>query len=108
MTNKVRPIRPNEIDSEKIKTFPDAVFEAFNELIVRDFVNGSARVKHYEVVELMMKKGLNRDEIFGRGWLDIEDVYHKAGWRVEYDRPGYNETYPATFTFERRSKKVDD
>lgn len=105
MSNKVHPIRPSEIDSEKTKTFPDAVFEAFNELITQNFENGSAVVRQDKVVTLMVKKGLDSSEIFDKGWLNIEDVYRKAGWRVEYDSPGYNENYPATFTFERHSKK---
>lgn len=39
-----------------------------------------------------------------REHLDVEDVYRAAGWEVTYDKPGYNETYDATFTF-RSAKK---
>jgi len=41
-----------------------------------------------------------RDEIFDRGWLDVEDLYRISGWRVEYHKPGYNETYEPTFEFQ--------
>ncbi len=37
-------------------------------------------------------------------WLDVEDVYREAGWVVEYDKPGYCESYEATFTFKKDGK----
>ena len=52
-------------------------------------------------VKLMVEKGLNRNEIFNKGWLNIEEVYRSAGWKVNYDKPAYNESYDAYFTFER-------
>ena len=99
---KVCPIKPSEIASEKEKTFPDAVIESFNELITQKFDRGSATIKKDEVVDLMVEKGLNRNQIFDKGWLNIEDVYEQAGWKVVYNRPAYNESYLATFTFTRQ------
>jgi hypothetical protein len=46
--------------------------------------------------------------IFEKGLLDVETVYERAGWKVTYDKPAYNETYPATFRFvalQRKEKK---
>jgi hypothetical protein len=104
MAKKVAPIRPSEVASEKKRTFPSAVLASFNELITQEFVSNSANIKQDDVVELMVKKGLDRKEIYDKGWLDVEDVYRAAGWHVKYDKPAYNETYPASFTFTRRSK----
>jgi len=101
----VSPIKPNEIAGRKEETFPDAVLESFNQLIAEKFSGNSATIEQDDVLKLMVDKGLDRDEIFRRGWLDVEDVYRAAGWHVEYDKPGYNETYPATFTFRRAPKK---
>ena len=95
---KVKPISPKEVAGEKIRQMPDAVLEAFNELIARGG-SGYVTVMQKDVVALMVKKGLSRSEIFDNGWLDVEDIYRKAGWIVEYDKPGYNETYDAYFTF---------
>jgi hypothetical protein len=47
---------------------------------------------------------VERGEIFHRGWLDVEDAYRAEGWTVVYDKPGYNESYAASFTFSARSK----
>jgi hypothetical protein len=104
MAEKVRPMRPGEVAKRKEIDFPDAVFEAFNEMITRKFSSGSATFKLDDVVALMAKKGLNRNDIFENHWLDVEDVYRAAGWKVEYDSPAYCETYPATFTFSTRRK----
>jgi hypothetical protein len=38
--------------------------------------------------------------IFDNHWLDIEDHYRKAGWKVTYDKPSYYEDYDAFFKFE--------
>lgn len=105
MAQKVRPIKPSEVAKQKKVNFPDAVFEAFNELIVENFTGSAATVGQEEVVELMKKKGLNGNEIYKKGWLNIEETYEKAGWEVDYDRPGYNESYAATFTFTSRRRK---
>jgi len=105
MPDKVRPIKPNEIEGEKERTFPDAVLQSFNELITQKFSNGSATIKQDDIVALMVQKGLNKDEIFEKGWLDVEGVYRTAGWKVSYDKPGFNESYPATFEFSRSKKR---
>lgn len=104
MADKVRPIKPSEVAAEKAKVFPDAVFESFNEIIAQASTGGSVTIKQADVVELMVKKGLKEEEIQRSGWLNIEEAYRAAGWKVEYDKPAYNESYPATFTFSPRRK----
>jgi hypothetical protein len=99
MNNKVHPIKPSEIVNAKKTIFPDEVFEAFNELIATHFSCGRATIKKDDVVELMVKKGLKRNEIYSNHWLDVEEIYQTEGWKVGYDQPGYCESYPATFTF---------
>ncbi|MBI3633338.1 MAG: hypothetical protein HY226_03550 [Candidatus Vogelbacteria bacterium] len=106
MAKKVAPIKPGEITKAKKVSFPAAVLRAFNELIVKHMSGKSASFRQDEVIELIMAKmhleGNERNKIFDNNWLDVEAVYRAEGWIVEYDKPGFNETYPATFTF--RSK----
>lgn len=102
MANKVSPIKPGEVVKEKEKSIPDAVFEAFNQLIAENFNGYSATVLQKDVVALMKEKGVNIGEAYKKGWLDVEDIYRKAGWKVEYDKPGYNESYDASFEFSRK------
>lgn len=99
----VKPISPDEVLGQKKASIPDVVFEVFNELIAEDYSNGYSSFRQDEVVKRLVKKGLKRAEIFDKGWLDIEGIYRDAGWKVEYDSPGYNEDYPAIFNFSKKS-----
>ena len=45
---------------------------------------------------------LTRQTVFDNGWLDVEEAHRAAGWRVEYDKPAYNESYDAFFVFSKR------
>lgn len=98
-----KPITPNQIASAKLASIPDAVIEAFNEVIAAHYHNGYASFKQSEVVALIVAKGFSESEVFSNHWLDVEPIFEKAGWEVSYDSPGFNETYAATFKF--RSKK---
>lgn len=93
------PISPNE--ARLANPIPDAVYEAFNELIVeRDGI-----VYQDEVVERILLKmpELESDRsIYKKGWLNVEEAYREKGWDVTYDKPGYNETYRALFVFSKR------
>lgn len=100
----VKPVSPDEVLQLKTETIPDVVFETFNELIVERAQRGTIVISQSEVVDKLVERGLERSEIFNRHWLDIEDAYKAAGWQVLYDKPGYNESYEATWTF---SKKRD-
>lgn len=101
----VKPIRPNEVEKAKAQSFPDAVIESFNELIKRHFTGRSATFTQDEVVKLIASKGLKRKDIFDNHWLDVEPTYRDIGWKVEFDKPGYNEDYDAMFTFTKVTKQ---
>lgn len=46
---------------------------------------------------------ITEQECFDRHYLDIEEIYSASGWVVKYDKPAYNEDYPATFEFKKKS-----
>jgi hypothetical protein len=96
------PIKPEDVGRAKAESFPQAVFDAFNELITQKFVGNSATVYQDDVVKLMIEKGLSLKDIFDKGWLNVEDAYRVAGWEVEYDKPGFNETYQPIFMFKKK------
>jgi len=100
VTNKIKPISPKEAEGKKV--FPDEVLEAFNALIVKNLRNGSASFKQDEVVSILTQQGFDENQIYKDHLLDVEAEYQSAGWTVEYDGPGYNETYPATFKFTKQ------
>lgn len=81
---------------------PDAVLETFNEMIAEKFSGASAVLKQKEITERLALKGyINRQLIFANHWLDVEVIYEQAGWTVEYEKPGYNESGEAFFTFSK-------
>lgn len=93
-----RLITPEEALSGK--HIPDFVFEAFNKWIAKTFNGRYAVVSQEDVVmEILKNKDVKRDKIFSEGWLNIEKAYKVAGWRVEYDKPGWDETGCASFKF---------
>jgi len=119
----VKPIEPGEVVDAKQYSIPDEIFEAFNNLIAKNFHSGSSNFKQKEVVEeilcrlrdkdlnLDILKNINRDDasleslIYANYWLDVEDIYRKVGWIVKYDKPSYNESYDANFTFKKNCKE---
>lgn len=98
-----KPITPNEVGAHKRVIFPDFVFDAFNHMIAAKSVNGRSSFQQEEVIEKIMELGgVRRELVFDNNWLDVEAAYEDAGWSIEYDKPGYNENYPAIFTFKAR------
>lgn len=97
------PLKPEEIGAAKKAAFPAAVFDAFNAEIAANFSGGSARVKQDDVVARLVEGGMDRAEVFAKGYLNVEETYRDEGWKVEYDKPGYNESYGAFFIFRRKS-----
>jgi hypothetical protein len=96
------PIRPEDVNTRKSARIPQQVFEVFNRLIARQWDGHSATVRQSEVVRLLIEAGFERAQIFAERMLDVESAYEAAGWKVVYDKPGYNESYPATFTFSKK------
>lgn len=100
----VKPITPAKVVALKASIFPDEVLEAFNELIAENFTGGVASFTEKKVVARIVKKGISSSQAYANNWLDVEDIYRKNGWKVEYDKPGYNESYDAIFTFSIKKK----
>ena len=95
----IPPIKPSEVAEKMI--FPDEVMSAFNELIAAGFDGRQSVVKQDAVIKLIGEKNpkFTPALVFASNWLNVEPVYRLHGWIVVYDKPAYNETYPATFTF---------
>lgn len=94
----MNPIRPSEV--VKAKPIPDTVITTFNNFIAQNFLHNQSCFKLNDIVDHLVKKyGYTTNEIFNKHWLDIEDLYESFGWKVIFDKPAYNESYDATFTF---------
>lgn len=100
---KGQPISPKEVGKEKDSKIPTDVIDVFNEMIVETWDGTEAYVRQPDVVKRIAKKmKVSRNDIFENNWLDVEGVFRKAGWKVYYDKPGYCETYDASFKFSKK------
>jgi hypothetical protein len=94
-----KPITPTEAEN---KAMPDQVIESFNQLITENYARGKATVYQNAVVDLIVAKmNISRTQ-FNNNWLNVESVYERAGWKVSYDKPGWNESGVAFYVFEKR------
>lgn len=108
----VKPIEPDEVAANKVNVLPDFVIEAVNELITIEFDGHSAVFLQKEIVNLIVKKmgplpgseGDARNSVYANGWLNFVPLFEEFGWKVDYDRPGFSETYEANYTFKRKRK----
>lgn len=105
--SEIKPLRPEQIAAGKLKTLPGQVLDAFNELIAENFSDGEASITQKEAVKRMMGKGLVRTDIYSKGWLDVEEIYRQAGWKVTYDSPVYygGENFEPYYTFSRTRRR---
>lgn len=99
---KVKPISPTEVEP----FIPDFVIEAFNSLIQKNWNGVEAKVLQAEVVNTISSDDPtdprpSRQHIFDNHWLDVEDIYRKAGWKVTYVRASYFERHDAYFLFRK-------
>lgn len=105
----VKPISPEDITTTKEDLIPDEVIEAFNEMIVKKWDGEKSYFKQKEIVESIALKLIIMNEdieenIFSKGYLDVEKIYAKLGWNVKYESPGWNESFDESFTFTKKGK----
>jgi hypothetical protein len=96
--SNIKPIKPTEVLTEKAKTIPDAVIQAVNEMIAKNWNGRSATVKKEHLLERYFKISgktndrANRDKLYDDNALDFEDFYRKEGWSVDYNSPCYGDS----------------
>lgn len=99
----VKPIKPSEVVTRKKETLPPEVITVFNNLIAKNWDGNEAVVKQTDAADAIASAlGIERHAVFDNHYLDVEQIYRSEGWLVEYDKPAYNETYEATFTFKEQ------
>ncbi len=95
-------ISPDQIAEAKEEYLPPVVLKAFNETIAKNWSGSRSKFTQDEIIEVIMAKMLiTRKEVFDRKLLCVEEVFRAKGWKVEYDKPAYCETYSATFEFSK-------
>lgn len=97
----VKPITPGEVYLAAPQV-PDHVIETWNKLIAKNWDGRQATIMQKEAIKALGGTGGEK-----MAWLNIEEIFRQAGWVVEYDKPGYNETYEASFKFTKGRRRTD-
>ncbi|MBP5456776.1 MAG: hypothetical protein J6Y37_09765 [Paludibacteraceae bacterium] len=108
MSNKVRPISPDEVKH----VVPDFIITAVNKLIMEKWDGEKAKILQDEILAIVASNGEVDDtrpschSVLERHWLDFEDIYEDAGWHVDYDAPDYCDDYSPYFLFTKKHDHV--
>jgi hypothetical protein len=101
MQEKIKPLSPEEVEVGIHKSIPDFVISAVNTLLIRNVRNGLGTIKQCDIIT-ESKKLMPENTTWDMKWLDFESLYRTVGWSVNYDGPGYNESYEPTFDFKKK------
>lgn len=97
----IKPISPQEVPAHQAAALDPRVIEVWNRLIAAHHDGSRATIQqNAAIAALMTATGVERQAVFDQRWLDIEDLYRQQGWKVTYDKPGWDESYEAFFVFE--------
>lgn len=106
MSEEIKPITPNEALDQHEREIDPVLIKVVNEILKKGMSTQSSSVTFRQdtLLSAYKKAGgtLSRATLFKDKHLDFEDIYRKAGWKVIYDNPAYNETYEPTFTFSKK------
>lgn len=101
----MKPITPDEVQNAKNTNIPDYVIDSFNKLIASRWNGYSATINQIDVINHIIANcygNITKREIYDNKYLDVESIFESVGWKVEYDKPGYCETYEPNFKFTKR------
>ena len=96
--SEMMPITYEEVIKERGLEIPDSIIETVNFLIKRNFKPKKRSSKVY-IDEIVEYSPFSYEEFDENGWFNIEDLYEKAGWNVEYFSPDFCEVFSPYFEF---------
>ena len=104
----VKPFSPDEARAAKHTAIPSFVLEAVNELLAESYTGSKITLMQSAIVQRIKDKMHldGYDGEFINKWLDVEPIYEDNGWKVHYDKPGYNESFDAYFEFTPKTDKA--
>lgn len=104
-STRVEALSPKEILDGLNDIIPGFIIEAVNNLLKKEFRGGYATILQKDIsaeairIAATQGKTVTAQQIYDENWMDWEPIFRKAGWKVTYDKPGYNESYDASFEF---------
>ena len=105
----MKPITPTQARKAKNVDIPDVVVEAVNALITKNLKGNEARIVQDDLIKEIMTLNpeMTSTVLYKNNWLDVEPLFEKNGWKVEYNKPRYGDDgFDAYFIFTvKRGKK---
>ena len=108
--SNIQPFSPAEAKAAKASALPKELIQAVNELLAERYNDRGDIHITLKDVKARCRQILGIDEMFSgidpmNSWVhgvwDFEPVYEKAGWKVSYDGPCYNESYDGYYIFKK-------
>lgn len=87
------PVKPSEVAERQAEVFPDEVIRVVNEFLLSTGGGKRVVIKQRDIVKRLVALGIKEKDIYQNHWLDFESMYRVAGWKVSFDKPGFNEQY---------------
>lgn len=99
----IKPISPAEITGKKRGIIPDRVINCWNTLIAEHWDGSCSEIELQEArSRVRLAMDFSESQEIPDLWLNIEDIYRAEGWIVEFDKPGFNESYKAKYIFSKK------
>ena len=104
----IKAVSPSEARGAKSKYTPPEIIEAVNELLSQHYRPNGIVIKQKDIIALARAKMATNEspnansDFFSQGWMDFEPIYEAQGWKVRYDKPGWDENYDAFFEFKEK------
>ena len=96
--SETQPITPQEVREQNL--IPGVIMSVINQLITDNWDGKQSKVNQDDIVSKIVEcSHLKRNEIFEKNYLDIEDNYKSAGWKVEYNSPDRDQSFKEYFIF---------
>lgn len=98
----MNPISPND-DRLSTNRIPDTIIDVFNQLIIEKWNGKQAFITQDTVVHRIMKVEpcFDRQDIFDKGWMDVEPIFKEVGWKVEYNKQCIGDNFKSHYIFRR-------
>lgn len=97
---EIKPITPEELMKSFDSLIHPSMIKTINLLLSR-FNGYSVRFTEQELIDqfLIFEPSYDRSRIFDERHLEFEGLYIRAGWIVESERPGFDESFEPFYIF---------
>jgi len=109
--SEIKPLSPDEVSALRPKHILPEIIEAVNKFLCERF-NGknSVKITRNELVSDTIglcsknEKHMTDQILYEKGHLDLESIFEKVGWKVNYESPDRDESFESYYLFTPKRK----